>query len=102
MGRLQSFILGLIVGGALVCVALKYHVVRANDGVHLIPKTAPNFQEMYVDIRRFSLDDWNRHRTLAAALVKAGKTNLLNDGAGASFRDAVDGALGSFSSSPSP
>ncbi len=54
MARLGSFLVGIAVGGAAVFTGLKYHVVRANDGVHLVPKLQAQFDEAYVDIRKFT------------------------------------------------
>lgn len=57
--------------------SLKFHVVRAEDGFHLIPKMTSDFSEVYVDIRQFDLQDWDNHRSLAVAIVQAEKGYLL-------------------------
>ena len=99
MGRFHSFLFGLVLGGASVFGALKYHVVRAEDGVHFVPKVTPGFQEVYVDIRSFSFDDWNKHRSLAMALVQANQGHLMKDAASGYFRDSIDNVLRSFGGS---
>ena len=77
MGRIGTFILGFILGGISVYASLHYHFVRADDGFHVVPKLSSTFAETYVDIRAFTLDDWNQHRELALALYQAEKTDLM-------------------------
>jgi hypothetical protein len=93
MGRLGSFITGAVVGGVAVFVGLKYHVVRASDGIHLVPKLQAQFDDAYVDIRQFSFEDWNKHRSLAVAMTQAEKGYLLQDAATDSLRRSVDSVL---------
>ena len=99
MGRMGSFLFGVIVGAGLVFGSLKYHAVRAADGVHFVPKVASTFEDAYVDIRKFGPTDWDEHRALAAALVKANKEGLIADTATyslrTSLRSALDGLTGS-------
>lgn len=93
MERLTSFLLGVVVGGLLCFGSLKYHVVRAKDGVHLVPKLSSTFSETYVDIRSFGLSDWDQHRSLAVAIVHAQKGQLLQDQASDSLRQSVDNVI---------
>lgn len=93
MGQLGSFLGGIVVGGVAVFVGLKYHVVRANDGVHLVPKLQAQFDEAYVDIRKFGFEDWNKHRGLAVAMVQAEKGYLMQETATDSLRRSVDNVL---------
>jgi hypothetical protein len=91
MGRFGTFILGFLLGGATVFGSLHYHVVRANDGVHFIPKMSSTFTETLVDIRSFGFEEWNQHRSLAFAIQQAGKTELLQGVALQPVQNAVDG-----------
>lgn len=93
MARLGSFLGGILVGGVGVFIGLKYHVVRATDGVHLVPKLQAQFDEAYVDIRKFSFDDWNKHRSLAVAMVQADKGYLMQETTTDSLRRSVDSVL---------
>jgi hypothetical protein len=90
MRRLVTFVLGLLVGGSVVYSSLKYHIVRAGDGFHLIPKLTAEFSQTYVDIRQYDLNDWAQHQALAIALTRAGQDHLLRDAAMGGLRDAVD------------
>ncbi len=49
----------------LLFVGSRYHVVRANDGFHLIPRSSARLTEPYVDIRQFTIEDWDEHQGLA-------------------------------------
>lgn len=96
MGKLWSFIWGIAVGGALVYGAISYHVINTQDGLNFVPKVTAGFEDTYVDIRGFGLDDWTRHRALAMALIKAGKADLMGDTASLPLRDTLEGWLKGF------
>lgn len=93
MSQLKYLVLGAILGGTAVFVGLKYHVVRANDGVYLVPKLESSFAQAYVDIRGFGVSDWNDNRMLAAAIVKAKKDNLLRESAADHIADEMGSIL---------
>lgn len=93
MGRLGAFLFGVVVGAGLVFGSLKYHVLRAHDGLHIVPKVAATFEDAYVDIRQFGPSDWNDHRTLAAGLIKANQEDLIGETAAYSLRDSLRSAL---------
>ncbi len=97
MRRVPVFLAGLLLGAGLMFVCLKYHVVRARDGFHWIPKSAATVGETYVDIRQFTADDWNQHRALGLAILQSDEAHLLQDAAAQSVqqavRDAIDGFL---------
>jgi len=76
MGRLIRRALVLIVVGGLVCGALNFHVVRANDGWYLVPKTKSTLADSYVDVRKFGISDWLEHRDLSTAILSAKKDQL--------------------------
>lgn len=93
MNRLSSFFLGAVIGGALVFGAVKFHLVRAGEGFHLVPRLDPGISDVYVDIRQFSLTDWSNHRALAAAIIRANKEHLLQDSATQGFREGLKSAI---------
>ena len=102
MSRFFAFVLGVAVGAFGYYAAQNYHVVRANDGFHVIPKTAPRMGEIYVDIRQFDLSDWNDHKSLALAIVRAEKSSLLKDSAGDSLNSLIDGMAEVINGTESP
>ncbi len=93
MNRSGFFLAGLFVGVALTFVGLKYHVVRASDGVHLVPKLTADFREPYMDIREFSLSDWNNHRTLAAAIMRSNRSQIMQSNTLDGIRSSVNQTL---------
>ena len=94
---MKRFFLGVIVGAVLVFGAQRYHIVRAKDGVYVVPKLSADFNEAYVDIREFGVSDWANHKELAAALVKAQYNHLLEDSAAESFHKGIQDAINSIS-----
>ncbi|HEY2841536.1 MAG TPA: hypothetical protein VGJ26_20420 [Pirellulales bacterium] len=78
MRRLSTFLFGVVVGGALVFFGQRYHVVRTTSGVELIPKLSAGLVETYVDIRNFQTSDWEKHKSLHAAIVRAKKESILS------------------------
>ncbi len=94
MRSLSTFVLGMIVGAALLFVGMRNHVVRANDGFHLIPKSSARITEPYVDIRKFTVTDWDKHQALAIAIVQADKANLMQGSATESVRRSFNDLLG--------
>jgi hypothetical protein len=96
MSRLPSFLIGAAAGAALLFTAMNYHVMRAADGFHLVPKQPPRLSESFVDIRSFGMSEWASHPQLAAALVQSGKDYLLRDSAAAAIQGNVKQLLPSW------
>ena len=97
MGRVIIFLVGVVVGAVAVFGSLKYHVVRTEDGVHLVAKTTSNFGEIYVDVREFGPMDWTEHKDLAVAMVKADKQHLIGDTTTDNLRQSMNNAMGGWS-----
>ena len=93
MRRVMTFFLGMVVGGALLYAAEHFHLVRAQDGFHLIPKTESKLAATYVDIRNFSPTDWAQHTDVAMAITKAKQGQLLQNSAAQSLQDSVQELL---------
>ena len=102
MSRIGDFVMGMVCGGALTIGSMNFHVVRADDGFHLIRKLTASFDEPYMDVREFAPADWNNHRALAAAIVRAGKGEILADSSLSSFRNSVDGLLNGLEGNGKP
>ncbi len=90
MKRLTTFFFGMIVGAALLFGALKFHVVRANDGLHLVPKTDAKLGATYVDIRNFTASDWAANPDLAAAMLDDDRRDLVEGAASDALRNSLD------------
>jgi hypothetical protein len=78
--RILSFPMGVAAGAMLCFGTTNYHLVRADDGFHLIHKQRARLGEAYVDVREFGVGDWSSHTELAAALV-AGNKQYVVEGA---------------------
>lgn len=53
------------------------HVVRTSDGLLILWKRRPGLKDAYVDVRGWSVTEWNRHRELVQALQDAGYEDRL-------------------------
>lgn len=93
MGKLYSFLLGVVIGFALYHAAINYHYLYAADGLHMLPKTPPRLEEIYVDVRNFTPQDWLAHPELATAVEKAGKQEMITHAVGNAVKDTIDQAL---------
>ncbi len=93
MRRVMTFFLGMVAGGILLYGAEHYHLVRAPDGFHLIPKTESKLAATYVDIRNFTPADWAQHADVAMAITKAKQGQLLENSATQSLQDSVQDFL---------
>ena len=93
MGRLGTFLLGIVVGGVLVFGSLNYHLLRTHEGFHLVPKQRSRFSQAYVDIRQFTPADWAERPDLAAAIVRSGKEHLLQSSATNALHEQIDRAI---------
>ncbi|MCA9231473.1 MAG: hypothetical protein KDA57_12535 [Planctomycetales bacterium] len=93
MRRFMTFLLGMVTGAILLLGAMKYHVVRAQDGFHVVPKKSPNLAATYVDIRGFTVADWAEHAEIAASLMNAGKGELMSNSASEMLHNQLDRLL---------
>ncbi len=93
MKRIKYLLLGIVIGGASVAGALQYHVVQTAEGLQFVPKVDSTLTDTYVDIRSFGVDDWNEHRPLVDALIKADRQDILKGAAVDGIRQGVDNLL---------
>lgn len=93
MSRMSSFFMGMIVGAVGLFIIMQFYVVRAKDGLHLVPKLAAKLENPYVDIRNFSLADWQNHQPLAVAILKANQGNLMQDSSFNNIKQAAQKTL---------
>jgi len=92
MGRIGTFFVGAAIGGLAIYGSLQYHLVRADDGMHLVGKTEVTFKDFYVDVREFGPSDWIERPALAMAIMRSGKRELIHGSA----VDAVNASLQDF------
>lgn len=84
-----KFLGGLILGAGLMYGALHFHLVRGQSGIFMVSKVTSDLSDVYVDIRGFTLEDWKRHKPLAAAIIKSDRSELLDDATLSGFRENV-------------
>jgi hypothetical protein len=87
--RIVVFLSGMATGVVLCFGATNYHVVRAQDGFHLVHKQRARMAEADVDVRSFSVGDWTNHSELASELVSVNKQYVIGEAA----TGAVQGGL---------
>lgn len=90
MPRLFSFLFGMIVGALLCYGATNYHLIRAQDGFHVVHKVRAHLSEAYVDIRNFGVTDWTDHSELVAALAHDNKQYLMEGAAAQTIQETVN------------
>ena len=93
MNRLMCFLLGVVVGVAGLHTAQNYHIVRSQDGFHLIPKHVSSLKDPYVDIRNFGVSDWAEHLELVEAIRNSEHKSLLVDAAQDGMHEAVESVI---------
>ena len=90
MRRLSTFIFGMVVGGLLIYVALNYHLIHAQDGLHMVPKVDATLASTYVDVRSLGIRDMAQYPQVAMAISKAGRQDLLESIAGNALETEID------------
>ena len=71
------FFFGLLVGGGAAYAAFTRHLVQADDGWHCVPNASSSVTDCYRDVRGWTPADWAEHPRLGAALVEAGKGDVV-------------------------
>lgn len=77
MSRLSTFLFGVVVGAVGVVVSENYYIVRSQESFHLVPKVAARLEMPYRDIRQFTVEDWQDNQSLALAIIKSQKQDLM-------------------------
>ncbi|HEY4233753.1 MAG TPA: hypothetical protein VGM76_10020 [Lacipirellulaceae bacterium] len=89
MPRLFSFLTGTVTGALLTLGAMNFHIVRAQDGFHLIHKIRPQLTEAYLDVRTYGVSDWTGHPDLVADLIHDNKQSLMGGSAANSLQQGA-------------
>ena len=93
MNRFSWFVIGFGLGALTVLGSLKYHVLRTDEGLDVVPKLSATFSETYLDVRGFGVAEWTEHKSVMAAVVQAKKAHLFKDAAATDLVDSFDGML---------
>lgn len=88
----------MVVGAIAVFGSMNFYVVRTGEGVEFVRKVVPHANFPYVDVRSFTVSDWQKHTELAAALTKAGKMNVLGQSTANSVGETVSNAVDNWMS----
>jgi hypothetical protein len=87
---MYGFVFGIGLG-ALACLgAMNYHVVRAQDGFHLVQKQHARLGQAYVDTRQFGAADWVAHPELIASLRADNEQGLVNEAAPGALQSGLN------------
>jgi hypothetical protein len=90
MRRVYGFVFG-IGFGILACLgATNFHIVRAQDGFHLVQKQNARLGQAYVDTRQFNATDWAEHPELVASLRADNEQGLVNEASPGILQNGVN------------
>ena len=90
---MRNFLFGCIVGAVGLYASMCFHIIRARDGYHFVPKSGLMFKDTYVDIRSFDVAAWRDHLPLAEALIQSDKRQLVQDSATVVVENTFDKLL---------
>lgn len=90
MNKFSALIFGILIGAALMFVGLKYSVVRANNGFHLIAKSAAKLNTAYIDIREYTAADWKDRIDLATDIANSKNTELQEEVTRSAMNNSLD------------
>jgi hypothetical protein len=96
MPRLSSFLMGFVLGVIALYICENYYVVRSKETVNLVRKVASKIEVPYYDIRNYTSEDWRTHPSLALAIVKSKKENLLVESGLSGMQTQFEGFLKSL------
>ena len=99
MNRLTVFFLGVVVGVLGLYTSENYYVVRSTESFHLVPKIASKLELPYRDIRSYTAEDWQKNPSLALAIVKSKKEELLVESGLNGMQGQLQGLLNSIGES---
>lgn len=98
MNKLSTLIVGLVVGASLMFVSLRYHVVRADNGFHMVPKSTANLGTIYADVRDYTVDDWRNNQQLMIDITKSDNAPLQEEAAKSALGNTFENAWNDWSS----
>lgn len=96
MNRLTVFLLGVIVGAVGLYVSENYYVVRSSESFHFVPKLASKLEIPYRDIRSFTVEDWQNNPSLAIAIYRSNKQDLMAESGLNDMQSQLEGLIRSI------
>lgn len=93
MNRLTVFLMGVVVGAVGLFVSENYYIVRSKESFHLVPKVAAKLEIPYRDIRSYTPGDWQNNTSLAVAIVRSKKEDLLIESGLSGLQGQLEGWL---------
>lgn len=77
-------------------VGLKYHIVRAADGFHMVSKSTARLGWVYSDLRTYTAEDWNQQQGLLYDITNSDNQSLKEEVARSTFGNHIDQAWGTM------
>ena len=100
MKRVPTFLAGFAVGAIMMFFGLKYQVVRATGGYHIVPKAKARLASFYADVREYDVDDWRNNKQLVLDITQSNNDALKEEAAKAALGNTFSNAIGDWSGTP--
>ena len=94
MQRFYTFVVGAVAGATLCLGLMNFHIVRAQDGWHLVQKHHARIGQVYVDTRQFGASDWINNADLATALTADNKAYVMQSAVTSPLQNGLDRLAG--------
>lgn len=78
MKSFRWFIVGNVIGIATMGLSYEYYFVMSVEGFLMVPKSQATLENVYLDIREWTLHDWADHPQVARAFVNDGRSDLVS------------------------
>jgi hypothetical protein len=80
MKRFKPYFFGMLIGTVLTFIALRYHVIRHDDGISLVPRhPQPALRSIYSDVREWGGAMWEKHPEVAQAVIADDRIDVISD-----------------------
>lgn len=90
MGMFKSLFTGALLGAGGMYVGLQYHVLQAEEGFLVVPRSPQQrIQDAYADIREWDTATWTARPRLALAVTEHGRGDLVADSASSGMIDEL-------------
>lgn len=77
MSRISAMMVGMLLGGLAVALSFNYHIVQTSEKLIFISKQQASLKDTWVDISKWTMQDWSKHPELSQDLIKAGYGDLI-------------------------